>query len=276
MAEPTIRQDAIATPTATDESVVSQETPVIPAEEIKIHSLDEQKRKVLMSLSKDLEELSKPFEPDPPEKEEEKQTEELLPQEPRLTKKDFPAANAPEIKVEPRVDLPLENESAQRIEETEKTQSTSGGGFFRFILLLVFLLLVVGAAWQVCLFLQPGFMKKSPVKEFSLQSCQVFYCPPMREPRILKSELQAVGPDEWEVRLQLQNQDMREQALPQFVLSLMQGQQTVMKAVFDSRDYKTQPEVKELRGGETITVNIPFRFTGGRPAQFKIKPIQAD
>jgi len=274
MPEPTIRQDS--KPTSPEESVISPEITVIPAEEIKISSLDEQKRKVLMSLSKDLEELSKPFEPETQDKIEEEQPRELLPQEPRLTTKDLPAVNPPEIKVEPRIDIPLEDEAPDESAGTEETTASRGGGFFRFLLLLNFLLLVIAAAWQVCLFLQPGFMKKSPVKEFSLQSCQVFYCPPMRELRILKSELQAVGPDEWEVRLQLQNQDMREQEMPQFILSLIQGQQTVMKAVFDSQDYKTQPEARELRGGETITVTIPFRFAGGRPSQFKIKPIQAE
>jgi len=274
MPEPTIRQDS--KPTSPEESVISPEIAVIPAEEIKISSLDEQKRKVLMSLSKDLEELSKPFEPETQEIIEEEQPQERLPQEPRLAKKDLPVVKPPEIKVEPRVDIPLEDEASEKSADSEEPPSSRGGGFFRFILLLIFLLLVIAAAWQVCLFLQPGFMKKSPVKEFSLQSCQIFYCPPMRELRILKSELQAVGPDEWEVRLQLQNQDMREQGLPQFILSLIQGQQTVMKAVFDSQDYKTQPEARELRGGETITVTIPFRFTGGRPSQFKIKPIQAE
>ncbi len=274
MPEPTIRQDS--KPTSTEEAIVSPEIAVIPAEEIKISSLDEQKRKVLMSLSKDLEELSKPFEPETPDKIEDEPPQERLPQEPRLTTKDLPIVSPPEIKVEPRVDIPLEDEASEKSTDTDEASSSPGGGFLRFLLLLVFLLLVIASAWQVCLFLQPGFMKKSPVKEFSLQSCQVFYCPPMREPRILKSELQAVGPDEWEIRLQLQNQDMREQELPQFILTLIQGQQTVLKAVFDSQDYKTQPEIQELRGGETITVNIPFRFAGGRPSQFKIKPIQTE
>lgn len=273
MPEPTIRQNPNSESLQRDTDN-APEAPVIPAEEIRISSLDEQKRKVLMSLSQDLEELSKPFEPETEAKPEEQPSEDPLPVEPRLTKKDLPVVNTPEIKVEPRLDIPEEAE-AEIPTEDRTTETSSGGGFFRFLLLLVFLLMVAGAAWQVCLFLQPEFMKKSPVKEFSLQSCQVFYCPPLRELRILKSELQAVGPDEWEVRLQLQNQDMREQELPHFILSLLQGQQTVMKGVFDSRDYKTQPEVQELRGGETISVSIPFRFTGGRPSQFKIQPIQA-
>lgn len=276
MPEPTIRQNPNSETLLRRDTDNAPEAPVIPAEEIRISSLDEQKRKVLMSLSKDLEELSKPFEPETETNTEEQPSENPLPVEPRLTKKDLPVVGTPEIKVEPRLDIPQEEGASEVPTENRAAETSFGGGFFRFLLLLVFLLMVVGAAWQVCLFLQPGFMKKSPVKEFSLQSCQVFYCPPMRELRILKSELQAVGPDEWEVRLQLQNQDMREQALPHFILSLLQGQQTVMKAVFDSRDYKTQPEVRELRGGETISVSIPFRFTGGRPSQFKILPVQAE
>lgn len=205
-------------------------------------SITQHNRDLLKSLSKDLEDLSKPYEP------EKVQSENFDPKP-----------------IETRVDF--------EEQQLDTSEHSAGTGCYQFLLLVFMLILIVVAIWQICLFLQPKFMYQSPVREFSSASCQYFYCPPYREPRILSSELQATGPDQWEVRITLQNQDMRSQALPQMILSLYQDKVVTMKAVFDAKDYRVIPSVMDLDGGQTVKVVIPFQFDEGRPASFKLQVI---
>ncbi len=205
-------------------------------------SISQHNRDLLKSLSKDLEDLSKPYEP------EEVQAKSFDPKSVE-TKADFEE------------------------QQLDTSENSTGTGFYRFLLLVFMLMLIVASVWQICLFLQPKFMYQSPVREFSSASCQYFYCPPYRDPKILSSELQATGPDQWEVRITLQNQDMRNQALPQIILSLYQGKAVTMKAVFDAKDYRVNPSVIDLDGGQTVKIVIPFQFDEGRPSTFKLQVI---
>lgn len=207
-------------------------------------SLSEENRKLLTALSKDLDDLSKPYEPPSSPKEEE-----------------------PPRRLE-------DDRAAEAYFEEEESSGSVIGGIFRFILMLCSLLAVIAAAWQVCLFLQPEFMQQEPVKTFSNQSCEFFYCPPLREPRIMNSELQATGPDEWEVRFTMQNPDLRPQPIPPITLTLKQGTATIMKNIFEQKDFKVTPNVPQIGGGEAVQISVPFRLANDRPTSFIVKVLQ--
>ena len=102
----------------------------------------------------------------------------------------------------------------------DPTDPSRTPGIVRSIMLFICLCFVILAAWQVTLFLQPEILKKEPLNTLSQQSCDYLYCPPLRTPVVLSNQVNAISPGQWELKLQIQNQDMRSQKLPVIQLTL--------------------------------------------------------
>lgn len=237
--EPTLHKEEEGTlPTSGETTeVLNEHQPIAPAR----NRLGDANREILKSLARDIEELSKPYVPP----------------------KETPAEDT----------LKAETDTADNTDtndEPEENETSGSSMCLRFVVTLIFAL---AAVWQVCLFLQPAFMRNDNVRDYAEMSCNYFYCPPLRELRILDSELQAVSPDKWEMHLTLQNQDMRDQPLPQILLRLNNPGTSLTKMVFDAKHYSVEPKVIEIEGGQTVRIDIPFRHDEGRPATFEVKVI---
>lgn len=236
--EPTLNKEEESTlPTSGEPTEVRNERqPIAPAR----NRLGDANRELLKSLARDIEELSKPYVP-------------------------------------PKAALASEGSNTETAacnkdtcDEPEDNESSGLSMCLKIVLALIFAL---AAAWQVCLFLQPAFMRNDSVRDYAELSCNYFYCPPLRELRILDSELQAVSPDKWEMHLTLQNQDMRDQPLPQILIRLNNPGSSLTKMVFDAKHYSVEPKMTEIEAGQTVSINVPFRHDEGRPATFEVKVI---
>lgn len=194
---------------------------------------------LMASLSKDLDELSTPLDKSNPEF------------------KDFPVENG--------ITYPPEND----LGDPEEPPSPSG--ILRSVMLFICFVVVCLCTWQVTLFLQPSFMQKEPFSTVSEQSCKFFYCPPVRPLRILSSEMEAMGNDQWMITLQIQNQDMRSQQLPQIQISLINNNNTFFQKIFSPSGYTAIPSMKKIKGGLSVKVQIPFTYSEGRPTNFTVK-----
>lgn len=147
-------------------------------------------------------------------------------------------------------------------------------GVVRSIMLFICLCFVVVATWQVALFLQPEILKKEPLKTISQASCDYFYCPPVRVPVILTNQVNAVSPGHWELKIAVQNQDMRTQKLPVIQLTLESSNKTKTQKIFEPSEYTTSPNVSSFSGGETINITVPFTFEDGRPTSYRVKVLE--
>lgn len=150
----------------------------------------------------------------------------------------------------------------------------SSGGFFRSFMLLLCLLFIIVASWQVCLFLQPEFLKEEPLNQISQKSCDYLYCPPLRTPSILSSQINATGDNLWDLTLTIQNQDMRAQKLPILQLDLVNARNQKTQLIFEPKEYTVAPATKEIQGGQTVNINVPFGYENGRPTSFKLKVVE--
>ncbi len=152
---------------------------------------------LMASLSKDISELSAPLKKEETPKETKSETK--------------PAPDPIEkfgVKGSDGVILPPEDDLG------DPTDPSRTPGIVRSIMLFICLCFVILAAWQVTLFLQPEILKKEPLNTLSQQSCDYLYCPPLRTPVVLSNQVNAISPGQWELKLQIQNQDMRSQKLP--------------------------------------------------------------
>lgn len=151
---------------------------------------------------------------------------------------------------------------------------STSSGIFRSIMLFICLCFVIVAAWQVTLFLQPDFLKKEPLKTVSQVSCDYFYCPPVRTPVILTNQVNAISPGHWELKISVQNQDMRTQKLPVIQLTLENASKSKTQKIFEPSEYTTSPNVTSFSGGETLNITVPFTFDEGRPTSYRVKVLE--
>lgn len=236
--EPTLNKEEESTlPTSGETTEVRNEhQPIAPAR----NRLGDANRELLKSLARDIEELSKPYVPPT----------------------DTPASEGSDAET-----------AACDTETCDEPEDSESSGLSMCLKIVLTLIFALAAAWQVCLFLQPAFIRNDSVRDYAELSCNYFYCPPLRELRILDSELQAVSSDKWEMHLTLQNQDMRDQPLPQILMRLNNPGSSLTKMVFDAKHYSVEPKMTEIEGGQTVRINIPFRHDEGRPATFEVKVI---
>ena len=117
-------------------------------------------------------------------------------------------------------------------------------------------------------------MKKEPLNTLSQQSCDYLYCPPLRTPVVLSNQVNAISPGQWELKLQIQNQDMRSQKLPVIQLTLEGAGNSRIQKIFEPAEYKTDPKVDLITGGGTANITIPFSFDDGRPTSYKVKVLE--
>lgn len=205
-------------------------------------------RALMASLSKDISELSQPRK---------KEEAPVTPSEPEIGVK-----GADGIMYPPEDDL------------GDPEVPPSSSGFFRSVMLLVCLCCVIVAAWQVTLFLQPEILQKEPFNSISEKSCDYLYCPPLRTPVILKSGVDAEGPNKWMLSMQIQNQDMRSQKLPNLQLTLEGTDGAKTQKIFEPREYKVVSGEKAIKGGGTIEIQVPFDYTESRPKSFRVKVLE--
>ena len=156
----------------------------------------------------------------------------------------------------------------------DPTDPSRTPGIVRSIMLFICLCFVILAAWQVTLFLQPEILKKEPLNTLSQQSCDYLYCPPLRTPVVLSNQVNAISPGQWELKLQIQNQDMRSQKLPVIQLTLEGAGNSRIQKIFEPAEYKTDPKVDLITGGGTANITIPFSFDDGRPTSYKVKVLE--
>lgn len=215
---------------------------------------------LMASLSKDISELSAPL-----KKEE-------APQEKKPEAKPVHAAPDPiekfGVKGSDGVILPPEDDLGDPMDPSRTP------GIVRSIILFICLCFVILAAWQVTLFLQPEILKKEPLNTISQQSCNYLYCPPLRTPVVLTNQVNAVSPGQWELKLQIQNQDMRTQKLPVIQLTLEGAGNSRVQKIFEPAEYKTDPKIESITGGGTANITIPFSFDEGRPTSYKVKVLE--
>lgn len=147
-------------------------------------------------------------------------------------------------------------------------------GIIRSIILFICLCFVIVAAWQVTLFLQPEILKKEPLNSISQRSCDYLYCPPLRTPVVLSNQINALSQGQWELKLQIQNQDMRTQKLPVIQLTLEGAGSARVQKIFEPAEYKTDPKIESIAGGGTANIVIPFSFDEGRPTSYKVKVLE--
>lgn len=211
---------------------------------------------LMASLSKDISELSAP-----------------------LKKEDAPK----EIKAAPATPDPIEKFGVKGSDGVilppeddlgDPSDPSRTQGIIRSIMLFICLCFVILAAWQVTLFLQPEILKKEPLNTISQQSCNYLYCPPLRTPVVLSNQVNAVSPGQWELKLQIQNQDMRTQKLPVIQLTLEGAGSSRIQKIFEPAEYKTDPKIETITGGGTANIVIPFSFDEGRPTSYKVKVLE--
>ena len=211
----------------------------------------------MASLSKDISELSAPLKKEETPKETKSETK--------------PAPDPIEkfgVKGSDGVILPPEDDLG------DPTDPSRTPGIVRSIMLFICLCFVILAAWQVTLFLQPEILKKEPLNTLSQQSCDYLYCPPLRTPVVLSNQVNAISPGQWELKLQIQNQDMRSQKLPGIQLTLEGAGNSRIQKIFEPAEYKTDPKVDLITGGGTANITIPFSFDDGRPTSYKVKVLE--
>lgn len=212
---------------------------------------------LMASLSKDISELSAPLKKEETPKETKSETK--------------PAPDPIEkfgVKGSDGVILPPEDDLG------DPTDPSRTPGIVRSIMLFICLCFVILAAWQVTLFLQPEILKKEPLNTLSQQSCDYLYCPPLRTPVVLSNQVNAISPGQWELKLQIQNQDMRSQKLPVIQLTLEGAGNSRIQKIFEPAEYKTDPKVDLITGGGTANITIPFSFDDGRPTSYKVKVLE--
>ena len=210
---------------------------------------------LMASLSKDISELSAPLKKEETPKETKSETK--------------PAPDPIEkfgVKGSDGVILPPEDDLG------DPTDPSRTPGIVRSIMLFICLCFVILAAWQVTLFLQPEILKKEPLNTLSQQSCDYLYCPPLRTPVVLSNQVNAISPGQWELKLQIQNQDMRK--LPVIQLTLEGAGNSRIQKIFEPAEYKTDPKVDLITGGGTANITIPFSFDDGRPTSYKVKVLE--
>mgnify|MGYP002564769811 CR=1 FL=1 len=117
-------------------------------------------------------------------------------------------------------------------------------------------------------------LKKEPLNTLSQQSCDYLYCPPLKTPVVLSNQVNAISPGQWELKLQIQNQDMRSQKLPVIQLTLEGAGNSRIQKIFEPAEYKTDPKVGLITGGGTANITIPFSFDDGRPTSYKVKVLE--
>ncbi len=153
-------------------------------------------------------------------------------------------------------------------------EAPTPSGVLRSVMLFICFIVVCLCTWQVALFLQPSIMQQDPLNSISERSCKFFYCPPMRPLRILTSEMNATGRDTWDVSLQVQNQDMRTQRLPQFQVTLVNTNKTIFQKTYPPSEYTVIPDMKSIKGGLSVKIQIPVVYSEGRPSNFMVKVLE--
>ncbi|MCD8340439.1 MAG: hypothetical protein LUC43_09655 [Burkholderiales bacterium] len=147
-------------------------------------------------------------------------------------------------------------------------EPSSSHPFIKFIVLLLCLGAIIVASWQVCLFLQPGFIKNTGLSDLALQSCDFLYCPPLRTLKIADEQMDEVGQGKWIVSFRLVNQDMRPQRLP-FIQLIVEGvSKSVFRKTYAPDEYTILPRGSTVEGGTASKVQIPFDFNEGQPTKF--------
>lgn len=197
---------------------------------------------LMASLSKDISELSAPLKKEETPKETKSETK--------------PAPDPIEkfgVKGSDGVILPPEDDLG------DPTDPSRTPGIVRSIMLFICLCFVILAAWQVTLFLQPEILKKEPLNTLSQQSCDYLYCPPLRTPVVLSNQVNAISPGQWELKLQIQNQDMRSQKLPVIQLTLEGAGNSRIQKIFEPAEYKTDPKVDLITGRAVPPISL-FRL----------------
>lgn len=96
----------------------------------------------------------------------------------------------------------------------------------------------------------------------------------MRPLRILTSEMNATGRDTWDVSLQVQNQDMRTQRLPQFQVTFVNTNKTIFQKTYPPSEYTVIPDMKSIKGGLSVKIQIPVVYSEGRPSNFMVKVLE--
>ena len=167
---------------------------------------------------------------------------------------------------------PLSQKPTGVMEPPEEAPTPSG--VLRSVMLFICFIVVCLCTWQVALFLQPSIMQQDPLNSISERSCKFFYCPPMRPLRILTSEMNATGRDTWDVSLQVQNQDMRTQRLPQFQVTLVNTNKTIFQKTYPPSEYTVIPDMKSIKGGLSVKIQIPVVYSEGRPSNFMVKVLE--
>ncbi len=160
----------------------------------------------------------------------------------------------------------------ENLEAPEEAPTPSG--VLRSVMLFICFIVVCLCTWQVALFLQPSIMQQDPLNSISERSCKFFYCPPMRPLRILTSEMNATGRDTWDVSLQVQNQDMRTQRLPQFQVTFVNTNKTIFQKTYPPSEYTVIPDMKRIKGGLSVKIQIPVVYSEGRPSNFMVKVLE--
>lgn len=153
-------------------------------------------------------------------------------------------------------------------------EAPTPSGVLRSVMLFICFIVVCLCTWQVALFLQPSIMQQDPLNSISERSCKFFYCPPMRPLRILTSEMNATGRDTWDISLQVQNQDMRTQRLPQFQVTLVNTNKTILQKTYPPSEYTVIPDMKSIKGGLSVKIQIPVVYSEGRPSNFMVKVLE--
>lgn len=175
---------------------------------------------------------------------------------------------------------PLKQPSGQTVmeppeEDTEgPEEAPSPSGVLRSVMLFICFIVVCLCTWQVALFLQPSIMQNDPLNEISERSCKFFYCPPLRPLRILTTEMNATGRDTWIIALQVQNQDMRPQTLPDFQVTLVNTNKTIFQKTYPPSEYTVIPDMKSIKGGLSVKIQIPILYAEGRPSNFSVKVLE--
>lgn len=92
----------------------------------------------------------------------------------------------------------------------------------------------------------------------------------------MSNQVMAFLRDMWELKLQIQNQDMRSQKLPRLFSFTLEGSKanSRIQKIFEPAEYKTDPKVDLITGGGTANITIPFSFDDGRPTSYKVKVLE--
>ena len=156
---------------------------------------------------------------------------------------------------------PLKQPSGQTVmeppeEDTEgPEEAPSPSGVLRSVMLFICFIVVCLCTWQVALFLQPSIMQNDPLNEISERSCKFFYCPPLRPLRILTTE-------------------MRTQTLPDFQVTLVNTNKTIFQKTYPPSEYTVIPDMKSIKGGLSVKIQIPILYAEGRPSNFSVKVLE--